>query len=128
MTNATLLLIVLLVCHYLADFCLTSSAMIKAKADGHTPLPILFHASIHGMLMGICLLLWNVSWKWILAMIALELVSHFLIDFAKARLSAQIPLLADQRHKSHWVLYGLDQLLHQLVIVLIWYYCNMNCN
>ena len=29
------LIITLLVCHYLADFCLTSHSMIRAKADGH---------------------------------------------------------------------------------------------
>lgn len=127
MTNAILLLIVLLVCHYLADFCLTSSAMIKAKADGHTPLPILFHASIHALLISLCLLLWNISWKLILAMTVLELVSHFLIDLAKARLSAQFPRLADQQYKNHWILYGFDQLLHQLVIIVIWYItiCNL---
>ena len=28
------LLILLLVCHYLADFCLTLPVMIRAKADG----------------------------------------------------------------------------------------------
>ena len=126
MTNATLLLTVLLVCHYLADFCLTSKAMIKAKVDGKNPLPILLHASIHALLMGFCLLVWSVLLKWILALIVLELVSHFLIDLAKARLSAQIPRLADHQQKNYWVIYGLDQLLHQLVIVVIWYYSNMN--
>ncbi len=41
-----LLLISLLVCHYLADFCLTTPAMIRAKADGRNPWPILLHAAI----------------------------------------------------------------------------------
>lgn len=123
MTNTPLLLVSLLVCHYLADFCLTSSAMIRAKADGKNPLPILWHATVHGVLMGICLMLRNVSWKWILVMVGLEIISHFLIDLAKARLSAQFPRLADQQQKPYWIVYGLDQLLHQLVIVVIWYYC-----
>ena len=122
MTNATLLLIVLLVCHYLADFCLTSSAMIRAKADGRNLLPILLHASIHGALMGICLLCWNVSWKCILAMIAWEIVSHFLIDLAKARVTVHFPRLADMRFRPYWMLFGFDQLLHLVVVVFIWHY------
>ena len=116
------LLLVLLVCHYLADFCLTSPAMIKAKADGRNPWPILLHAGIHTGLVGVCLLCWQISWNLLLMMMALELVSHFLFDTAKGRLSACFPRLADQRQKSYWMLYGIDQLLHQLVIVGIWYY------
>ena len=115
MANATLLLIVLLVCHYLADFCLTSP-------DGRNLLPILLHASIHGALMGICLLCWNVSWKCILAMIAWEIVSHFLIDLAKARVSVHFPRLADMRFRPYWMLFGFDQLLHLVVVVFIWHY------
>ena len=64
MANAPLLLVSLLVCHYMADFCLTSPAVIKAKADGRNLLPILLNASIHGVLMGICLLFWSVPLKW----------------------------------------------------------------
>ena len=60
MTNATLLLVALLVCHYIADFCLTSPSMIRAKADGRNVRPILSHASVHALLMGLCLLLWGV--------------------------------------------------------------------
>lgn len=57
----TVLFIVLLVCHYLADFCLTSPAMIRAKADGRNIWPILLHASVHALLIGLCLLLWGIS-------------------------------------------------------------------
>ena len=77
------LLLVLLVCHYLADFCLTSPAMIKAKADGRNPWPILLHAGIHTGLVGVCLLCWQISWNLLLMMMALEFVSHFLVDTAK---------------------------------------------
>ena len=63
----------LLICHYLADFCLTFPAMIRAKADGRSPWPIMLHACIHAILIGICLLLWGVSWKLLLILILLEL-------------------------------------------------------
>lgn len=51
---------------------------------------------------------------------ALEFGSHFFIDIAKGRLSARFPVLADIQGKPYWMLYGFDQLLHQMVLVLIW--------
>jgi hypothetical protein len=126
MMSPTLLLIFLLVCHYLADFCFTTPKMIRAKADGRNPRPIMLHAAIHAGLMAICLLLWSISWKAVLLAIAVEWITHFLIDLAKARLSIRFLILTDQQQKPYWMLYGLDQLLHQLVIVGIWYYSFMN--
>ena len=118
-----LLLITLFICHYLADFCLTSPTMIRAKADGRNPWPILLHAGVHAGLVGICLLCWRTSWKTLLLLVLLELVTHFLIDTAKGRLTARFPALADMQQKPYWMLYGLDQLLHLMVLVLIWYFC-----
>ena len=126
MMSPMLLLISLLVCHYLADFCLTTPKMIRAKADGRDLWPIMLHAAIHAGLMAICLLLWSISWKAVLLAIAVEWITHFLIDLAKARLSIRFLILTDQQQKPYWMLYGLDQLLHQLVIVGVWYYCCMN--
>lgn len=118
-----LLLITLFICHYLADFCLTSPAMIQAKADGRNPWPILLHAGIHAGLVSICLLFWQTPWKTLLLLVLLELVSHFFIDTAKGRLMARFRALADMQRKPYWMLYGLDQLLHLMVLVLIWYFC-----
>lgn len=117
------LLTTLLMCHYLADFCFTFPAMIKAKADGRNPWPIMLHTGIHAGLVGISLLLWGVSWNLLLMLALLEFVSHFLIDTAKGQLTAHYSILGDTQKKPHWMLYGLDQLLHLLVIVMIWYYC-----
>lgn len=100
--------------------------MIRAMADGRNPWPIVLHAAIHAVLMGLCILLWATSWKTALLAMAVEWGTHFLIDLTKARLSARFPRLADQQQKPYWMLYGLDQLLHQLVIVGIWYCCCMN--
>ena len=125
MEKTVLLLISLLVCHYLADFCLTSPAMIRAKADGRNPWPILLHASIHAGLVVICLLCWLTPWKLLLLLMFLELVSHFLIDTAKGRLTARFPALADMQQKPYGMLYGLDQLLHLMVLVVIWHLCIM---
>ena len=112
-------LISLLICHYLADFCLTTPAMIRAKADGRNVWPIMLHAGIHALLMGLCLLAWGISWKMLLLLMLVEWGSHFLIDTAKGRITAHYPVLADQQQKPYWMLYGFDQLLHLLVIVYI---------
>ena len=67
------------------------------------------------------MLLWEVSWRLLSLLVLLEFVSHFLIDTAKGRLTARYPVLADMQRKPYWMLYGFDQLLHLLVIVLIWF-------
>ena len=116
-----LLLIALLICHYLADFCLTWPALIRSKADGRNVWPILLHAAVHAVLMGVCLLVFGVNMEQLFLLMSLELVTHFVIDVGKAAVSVKIPLLADIKQKPYWVLFGLDQLLHQLVVVVIWY-------
>ena len=117
-----LVLVSLITCHYLADFCLTWPELIQSKADGRNAWPIMQHAAIHALLMGVCLLICGIVLRLSLLMMAFEWATHFLIDTAKARLSVVFPILADVKHKPYWMLYGLDQLLHQLVIVLIWYF------
>lgn len=119
--TAASLPIALLTCHYLADFCLTWPALIRSKADGRNVWPILLHAVVHSVLMGGCLLVFGVNMELSLWLMLLEVVTHFVIDFGKAAVSVKVPLLADVKQKAYWVLFGLDQLLHQLVVVVIWY-------
>ena len=95
--------------------------MIRAKADGRNLLPIVLHSSVHAVLIGLCLVAFGVEWKLLLLLALLELVSHFIIDTSKARLSARFPYLSDIRGKPYWMLFGCDQLLHQFVIVIIWF-------
>ena len=121
MTNVVLLLIALFVCHYLADFCLTWSMLIRAKTDGRNLCPIAFHATIHAVLIGLCLLVYSVGWQLLIALMMTELVSHFAIDILKAQISIRYPYWSDNRHKPYWMLYGLDQLLHHIVLIVIWY-------
>lgn len=65
----SVLLILLLFCHYLADFCLTTPAMIRAKTDGRTYGPILLHAGIHAALVGCCLLVYGTPWRLAMAVV-----------------------------------------------------------
>ena len=96
--------------------------MIRAKADGRNIWPILLHASVHALLVGVCLLVFGVAWKLLLLLVLAELVTHFLIDTAKGRFTSRFPKLADMQQKPYWMLYGFDQLLHLFVIVGVWYY------
>lgn len=95
--------------------------MIRAKSDGKTLWPIALHALVHAVLMGVCLLTFGIRWGLLAQLMLLEFASHFIIDTAKARLTAHFPILADATKKPYWMLYGFDQLLHQLVIIAIWY-------
>ena len=115
MTNTVLLLMTLLVCHYLADFCLTWPGLIRAKVDEGSLWPIALHAAIHEVLIGLCLLVCGVGWQLLLVLVMTELVSHFAIDVLKAQISVRFPYWSDNRYKSYWMLYGFDQLLHQMV-------------
>ena len=94
------MLIILLFCHYLADFCFTWPTMIRAKSDGHTLWPILQHALIHTVLVAICLAIWGIRWKLLVMLSILELLTHFLIDWGKGLLSARFPLLSDNKRKT----------------------------
>ena len=120
MTNITLLLVALLVCHYFADFCLTMPMMIRAKADGKNPWPIALHAAIHAVMMGACLLIYGIGCRRILVLMMIEFISHFVLDLSKAKISYKFPYWSNNQHKPYWILYGLDQLLHQMVVILIW--------
>ena len=115
----TRLLIYLLVCHYLADYVLTTTRMIEAKSDGRQLAPILQHASVHALLMTGVVLLMNVGGLIALMVFLFEATTHFAIDTAKGRLTAAFPTLANSNRKPYWMLYGLDQMLHLMVVVAI---------
>ena len=118
--NIFKLLISLLVCHFLADYCLTTPQMIAAKASGKKLQHVALHALVHAALMGAVLLAFCVSC--VVGLFALELVTHFVIDYGKGFLGRKFPAFADNTKKLFWMLYGLDQLLHLLVIVVIVYF------
>lgn len=115
----SLVLSALLLCHYLADFCLTTKSMIRAKSNGKEYYPILLHAGVHAVLMTLVLEVFGVSLHGCVAAFLIELVSHFLIDTLKSKLSIKYEVLRDNTQKPYWMVYGFDQLLHILVVVAI---------
>ena len=111
-------LIGLFICHFLADYThLSTTWMLNAKRLGKPFLPILAHAMVHTLLMGILLGCLGVS-NVILLMI-FQLITHFLIDVWKGRMNGWFPVLQSPVNKWHWIVFGFDQLLHALVIIIM---------
>lgn len=114
----TIITIGLFICHFLADYThLSTDWMLNAKRLGKPLKPILTHAMVHTLLMGIFLACLGVS-NTILLM-GFQLITHFLIDVWKGRMNGWFPSLQSPANKWHWVVFGFDQLLHSIVIILM---------
>lgn len=129
----TTLLIGLSVCHWLADYThLSNFWMLNAKRLGSPLLPILAHASIHSLLMGFWIILYSylipksISWNIWLNVVLFQLVTHFIIDTWKGKMNYWFPNLQNPTNKSHWIVFGFDQLLHNIVIILMTYSISNN--
>lgn len=121
--NETIILIGLFICHFLADFTPLSTAwMLNAKQLGKPLFPIFIHAAMHTMLMSL-VLGWFVGftndWAYL---VIFQWVTHFLIDVWKGRMSGWFPTLQSPANKLHWIVFGFDQLLHAIVIILMSHY------
>lgn len=115
-----LILIGLFLCHFLGDFThLSTKWMLDAKKFGKPLLPILAHAGVHTLLMGLFLFIINVSN--LLFLIGFQLTTHFIIDVLKGKMNKWFPSLLDQTNKWHWVMFGADQFFHTLVIISMLY-------
>jgi len=118
-----LTLILLFLCHFLADYTwLSTSWMLNAKKLGKPLTPILFHALIHALLMGVALKILYPNSGIVLWLIYFQFGSHFLIDVWKGRMNGWFPSIQSPANKLHWVLFGFDQFLHSIVILVMAYY------
>jgi hypothetical protein len=103
-----ILLTKLLLAHMLGDFVLQPERWVREKEQKRIrSSKLIIHVIIHGVLT--LVLLWDVR-LWLPVLIIL--VSHYLIDLLKVY--AQRPA-----NKKTW--FALDQILHLLVIGLVWY-------
>ena len=111
------LLLALLFCHFLADFTpLSTPWMLQAKLVGRPWWPIMAHAAVHGLLMGLVLLFFTNPFQALLLAI-FQTLAHFLTDLPKGRLSAAFTMFREPGQKAYWGLFGADQLCHQVAIV-----------
>jgi hypothetical protein len=109
----------LLVGHFLGDFTpLATARMQKAKAAAKPMWPIAAHAAVHAVLAGLAIGLVAVPGLQLLGMaVAIQFVSHFVIDAVRARISRDSKVLRDVSRGAFWRFLGFDQLLHGLVLV-----------
>lgn len=117
----TTLLISLFVCHFLADYThLSTGWMLSAKRLGKPLYPIFTHAFIHACLMLVVMRVgFNIESLTALYLFMFQLITHFLIDVWKGRMNGWFPSLQSPANKWHWIVFGADQLLHAIVIILM---------
>ena len=121
--NTELLLIILFTCHWIADYTwLSTSWMLNAKRFGTPWYPIFAHALVHGLLMA-AVLYFVVGFNWtLLQLTCFQIITHFTIDVWKGRMNGWFPALQSPANKLHWVIFGFDQLLHTIVIIIMAYF------
>lgn len=117
--EAVVLLLGLLVAHYLGDFTpLAPERVQKAKAAGGPFLPIVGHAAVHGLLVGLAAgLIARPGWALLAGAVAIEFGSHLLIDVLRARLNARFSALRSPERQAFWYALGADQLAHTAILV-----------
>lgn len=120
MNTQTQILIGLFICHFLADYThLSTSWMLNANRLGKPFLPILIHAMMHMVLMwAFMAAAYGFTFN-VMAIAFFQLITHFLIDVWKGRMNGWFPTLQNPANKWHWIVFGADQLLHAIVIILM---------
>ena len=118
--NQTTLLLALFLCHFLADYTQLSTAwMLNAKRLGKPFFPILMHAYMHALLMFIALLIFVKDVNICAWLMLFQWVTHFIIDVWKGRMNGWFPALQSPANKWHWIVFGFDQYLHAVVIIIM---------
>lgn len=117
----TVILVTLFFCHFLADYTHLSMAfMLNAKRLGTPLYPIFLHAFVHASLMLVCIVLFfGFSGMFALGLFLFQLITHFIIDVWKGKMNYWYPSLQSPANKWHWVIFGFDQFLHALVIIIM---------
>ncbi len=107
--------------HFLGDFThLSTKRMLVAKEAGRPLTAILAHATVHAALVLLAVaVVTGPPWSLILTAAGIELGTHFAVDAARARLGARLSEWRDPSRRVHWYVFGIDQLLHGLVLLWI---------
>ena len=113
--QTVMLMVAVLTCfqvkHFAADYLLQPAWMLRGKDDLYDPGGYA-HAGLHAIGSLPALAIAGLGFTSILALTALEFITHYGIDFGKARLSARHHF--SPASQSYWAMHGADQLLHHL--------------
>jgi hypothetical protein len=111
-------LLALQIKHFLCDFVLQTEYQVRTKAIyGHAGGFI--HSGLHALLTIPALLILGASPTAIAIIVVAEFVIHYHTDWSKAHIDQTYQWgFSDQRY---WILFGLDQLIHQLTYLAIVY-------
>jgi hypothetical protein len=120
----TNILIGLFLCHFLCDYTpLSTPWMLRAKEVGKPLFPIFTHALVHATFMTLLLIFFlGPTNPKILPLFLFQLGTHFIIDILKGRLNIWFPVVQSPKTPRYWVVFGLDQYLHGLVIIAMSHY------
>ena len=109
------LVILFFVKHFLADFVLQTQYQWSNKGTFLHP-GGLIHSGIHALLTTVILLMYDVCF---VELIALDFVSHYMIDYCKVNINRKFNLTTETY--GFWVMTGLDQMLHYMAYLTIFY-------
>lgn len=114
-------LVILLACHFIGDYCLTSKAMLEAKESGKNLGQLALHACINGLMIAVGSYFIGIDHFLLFSVIywVVEFVTHFVIDYVKGLVGRIFPVFRDIHKKPYWILHGVDQMLHCCVIIWI---------
>ena len=80
------------------------------------------HSLLHAISSGVVLYFFDVGVNYILPIIALEFVIHYVTDWAKMNIN-RVKGWACNTHEQFWQLTGIDQTIHMLTYVLMLAIC-----
>jgi hypothetical protein len=114
----TLLLTLLFIKHFLADFVFQTEWMVKGKGlESGWLLPLYCHASVH-QIFTLAILFFYVDISTAIVVAFLEKVAHIIIDRTKASPSL-LGRYKDISRPAFWNALGADQLAHALTYIAI---------
>lgn len=97
--------------HFICDFLLQSNWQFRNKGTYGHPGGLL-HAGLHVVASIPALLVLTQSAVLIAALCAAEFVIHYHCDWSKSRIDARLGLSTEDW--GYWVIFGIDQFVHQL--------------
>ena len=113
---ALLALVVFQLKHFACDFALQTPRQIQAKGI-YGRLGGLEHSALHAITSVPALLILTRSPMAITIVVVCEFLVHYHVDFAKARIDKSQGFSDTSR--AYWIVFGLDQLVHQMTYLVI---------